>query len=602
MAFNSNDVQDDENFTNHSDPSLSRLERRGGAQVIQDIALNTYWANTVGKTKYPGVYQMYKKELQSNLECLLDSKMTYRQIEEYLNMVGYDSNDIRCSFKKATGIDPVKLEFMRLEDIKAVPGNIPGFNLGWGLSKKNGVESYFVAQDGRGLYVVYAQKNDQERVEEKTFLRHDEALKCLEGLVKDVHRYDMPAKEAVEEAPELDEEEPTSKFYTAIANRFYDLEKKGALATEYVYKTVRDVVTCGNLTEAEGMYLIKKYAGDEVSEALKTGEDLTDDQIQELVNKLGDGTPKADPNSGDVLDNPHPNVDLTLQTNFASRAAARNFLRFIKEDLGGKGRAELSKDAPTTVNWWVELPNANELDKNQMLHGVMDHLNAFLQSPEGNVKDVGEEGVENQAPQRTKIIQAGKVVGEFVRVAANPSPAESVPVHPAHVEDTESQHDDTRKTIKDVQDNTSVSKEVKKRTPQDFFKSTLPNRIEEIATEHIEDVLSYIANRESDIDGFGIVLHSLQYQKHETGKSMGDINPQTGEPSGPPKATISAILEVENKTMSDEKNKKFVLAVFFVNANGQISTSDSVKGEDDIIYGFTQEGFEQYFTKNTKEF
>ena len=444
MAFNTNDVEEDVNFTSDPDTSLRKLERKAGAAVIQDIALNTYWANTVGKTSKPGVYQMYKKELHQNLAAMLDTKMTYRQIEEFLNLVGYDSDDIRCTFEKITGVDPVKLEFMRIEDLKKVPSNIPGFNWGWGLSKKNGVESYFVMHDGRGLFVIYAQKNDQEREEVKCCIRHDEALECLGKLVKDVHRYDMPASVSVEEDPELDLSEPTSKFYIAIANRFYDLEKKGALANEYVLETVRDTVTCGNLTEAEGKLLIKKYAADV------------------------------------------------------------------------------------------------------------------------------------------------------------PSPAETVPVAPAHVEETGPTKDESDKMMKNLQDNTSVTKEIKKRTPQDFFKSTLPNRIEEIATEHIEDVLSYIANRESDIDGFGVKLHSLQYQKHETGKSMGDINPQTGEPSGPPQATISAILEVENKTMPTEKNRKFVLAVFFVNANGQISTSDSVKGEDDIIYGFTQEGLDQYFKKNTK--
>ena len=250
MAFNSNDVEDDGNFTSDSDTSLRRLERKASGAIIQDLMANTYWANTVGKTKYPGVYQMYKRELKQNLEALLETKMTYRQIEEYLGAVGYDSNDVRHCFTKVTGVDPVKIEFMRLEDLKATPGNIPGFNLGWGLSKKGGVESYFLVQDGRGLYVIFAQKNDQEREEIGTFLRHDEAIEHLETLAKGVHRYDLPAKEAAEEAPELDMDEPTSKFYTAIANRFYDLEKKGALATEYVYKTVRDVVTCGNLTEA----------------------------------------------------------------------------------------------------------------------------------------------------------------------------------------------------------------------------------------------------------------------------------------------------------------------------------------------------------------
>lgn len=445
MSLRDYGADEGDTFTNDSDPILKKVERKAGASVVQDLMLGTYWANTVGRTKYPGVYQMHKKELEENLSGLLkDNKMSYRQIEEFLGVIGYDSNDIRCAFEKLTGMDPVKLEFMRQEDLKSTPGNIPGYNCGWGPSKKGGVESYFVMPTQYGFYTVFAQKSDTEREEVKSFLRHDEAIKHLTSLVKDVHRYDLPVLDAVDEAPELDMDEPTSRYYRAVADRFYDLERKGALTSEYIIKTVRDTVTCGNLTEVEGYYLIKKYAGPEV--------------------------------------------------------------------------------------------------------------------------------------------------------------AETVPVTPAHAEETGPSKDQEGASLKDVQENTSVVKEMKKRTPQDFFKATLPNRIEEIATEHIQDVLSYIANRESDIENFGVKLHSLQYQKNdEAMTNVGQVNPQTGELVGPPRATISAILEIENKTMASENNRKFVLAVFFVNANGQIATSDSVKGEDDIIYGFTQEGLEQYFSKNTKQ-
>ena len=68
--------------------------------------------------------------------------------------------------------------------------------------------------------------------------------------------------------------------------------------------------------------------------------------------------------------------------------------------------------------------------------------------------------------------------------------------------------------------------------------------------------------------------------------------------SNAPKATISAILEIKNDDAPEDKNKKFALAVFFVNADGQVTTSDSVKGEDDIIYGFTEDGLTQYFSRS----
>lgn len=41
--------------------------------------------------------------------------------------------------------------------------------------------------------------------------------------------------------------------------------------------------------------------------------------------------------------------------------------------------------------------------------------------------------------------------------------------------------------------------------------------------------------------------------------------------------------------------------IFFVAPDGSISTSDSFKGEDDIIYGFSEEGISQYLEKTSKK-
>ena len=162
--------------------------------------------------------------------------------------------------------------------------------------------------------------------------------------------------------------------------------------------------------------------------------------------------------------------------------------------------------------------------------------------------------------------------------------------------------DDTdSETILEMQDDKNVEDELKKRTPQDFFQSSLPDRIEEIATEHVKDVLTYISNRGSDLEGFEVGLHSLQYLKHEAPKVIGPQIPESSELQGPPRATISAILEIKSSGLQAGHNKKFALAVFFVNSNGAVTTSDSVKGEDDIIYGFTTEGLTQYFSRTKGE-
>jgi hypothetical protein len=216
------EIDDNSNFTNDSDPVLNKLERKAGASVLQDIALNTYWANTVGKTKYPGVYQLHKQELEDNLASLLSSRMSYRELEDFLVTLGYETGDIRCVFKKLTSLDPVHLEFMRVESVKDTPLNIPHYNLGWGFSKKKGAESYFVMPGPAGIFTVHEQVDDLTRKEHCSFLRLDEAMECLGSLVKHVNRYDMKVSELIENALEdMDLEEPTSKAYVASSRSGY---------------------------------------------------------------------------------------------------------------------------------------------------------------------------------------------------------------------------------------------------------------------------------------------------------------------------------------------------------------------------------------------
>jgi len=148
------------------------------------------------------------------------------------------------------------------------------------------------------------------------------------------------------------------------------------------------------------------------------------------------------------------------------------------------------------------------------------------------------------------------------------------------------------------QDTMNVQDEVERTTPSDFFRSVLPDRMDTITPEHIKEVLSYVSHRGKDMSEFEVKLHSLEYQRHEAPKTLVETNPDTGRPSGPPRATVAVILEVSDNTLPKGQNRKYALAVFFVNPDGEIGTSDSVKGEDDIIYGFSEDGFRQYFARD----
>lgn len=150
----------------------------------------------------------------------------------------------------------------------------------------------------------------------------------------------------------------------------------------------------------------------------------------------------------------------------------------------------------------------------------------------------------------------------------------------------------------EYQQNTrDVMEEVERVTPQDFFQSVLPDRMDQITPEHIKHVLTYVSHRQKDMAEFDVKLHSLEYMKHETPQVLVETNPADGRPSGPPRATISIILEIKDKTLPKEKSRKYGLSVFFISPDGEVGTSDSIKGEDDIIYGFSEDGMRQYFSK-----
>jgi hypothetical protein len=401
MAFNNHQVEEDEIMCNEADPVLKKLSRKASS-IIQDLKMGTYWANTVGKTKMPGVYELHKAELRRVMgEMMYGTKMPYRELEDILVEYGYEAGDIRESFREATGVDPMKIELMRHEDMRAVPANIPAYNLGWGMGKKAGC-AYFIMTNPHGLFTIYGQVSDTERKEEASFLRHDEALEHLAKHVKQVHCY---SKSALEQAKYVE-----SAGQKLATDREVKAGREGYISVRAADETADDVASPGHVEEKPGK-------GDE-------NEELAQEQDKKVVN------------------------------------------------------------------------------------------------------------------------------------------------------------------------------EVNRKTPQDFFKSSLPNRIDETAPEHIKNVLVYINNRNTDLSEFEVAIRKFEYMRHDDDKTMITLHPQTGKPTGSTKVTISALIEIKDTTIQEGKNKKFALAVFFVGPDGEITTSDSIKGEDEIIYGFTDAGMAQYFAKN----
>lgn len=424
---------DEDNSMLAADPVIQKIEKKASSPILQDVLMNTYWSNTVGKTKYPGVYEKYLNELECNLSSLIYNKMPYRTIEKTLEEYGYEAGDIRSVFEKVTGVDPVKIEYIRSEDIKRVPANIPTYNLGWGEAKKGENESYFIMKDPDELYSIYHQKNDMEREAVQPFMCLDKAIEELGKMVKGVHRYDIPALDAANNLKE--NKYKYDNRYIEASDRLFDLQKVGKLNNGLVKEYIEASLRHKKIDYEQAVQLFKVYAEDKISP----------DHIEE------------------------------------------------------------------------DTPTKDEKDGDEELKALQD------------------------------------------------------------------------KKIEEV---------IKTKSPQDYFKESLPNRMDETISEQIKNVLSYLNNKNSDLSSFNIDSEKIIHEIHPVTKKMVSINPQNGRVEGDNRATVTTILKIKDSTLPEGQNVKYGVAVFFVGPDGEITTSDSFKGEDDIIYGISEEGFRQYFEKN----
>ena len=94
----------DEGSLSEADPALrAAMTKAAGAAVLQGLETGTYWAENAGDVKKPGVHHLMMRELRSNMRALMAERMTYIQMEDYLQINGYGVEDIRLAFEQEPG-------------------------------------------------------------------------------------------------------------------------------------------------------------------------------------------------------------------------------------------------------------------------------------------------------------------------------------------------------------------------------------------------------------------------------------------------------------------------------------------------------------------
>jgi hypothetical protein len=143
-----------------------------------------------------------------------------------------------------------------------------------------------------------------------------------------------------------------------------------------------------------------------------------------------------------------------------------------------------------------------------------------------------------------------------------------------------------------------VEKELDEKTPQDYFDSVRDKVDEEKSPEHVSKILEYIAKKNAELREFHLEIVSFKYVK-ETPEHTLEETPQAsneGVDYFTSSAIISVLLNVIDLTLATDKNSKYALMVFFIK-DDELTTTDTIKGEDDTIYSLTFEGTKALFAK-----
>lgn len=82
-------------------------------------------------------------EIDRHVERMSEEKLAYVVIEKSLVQMGYQRPNIRRSFHRITGIDPIHA-YLDAANYPVPPGSVPRYNYGWGEAKEGSADYLFV--------------------------------------------------------------------------------------------------------------------------------------------------------------------------------------------------------------------------------------------------------------------------------------------------------------------------------------------------------------------------------------------------------------------------------------------------------------------------
>lgn len=501
---------------------------------------------------------------------ILEDKYTVDYILNYAQSVGYQRQMAEEVFKELTGLSPKLI--VNNNEYYNMPSYVPNMCIAWGTSKSNKEKAFYIVPFEYGYAVM---EKDEVNAPVPTVISATipEAFEELKKVAKGIQTLDKIITKKLLEAEDVQ----TDAHTVHQVNLPY-----AASPLQVLKKNFKDKVLSVSEFEKQASQMLQagELTVDEAEDLMTWKQDLIDED-ESYANEVLQLNENWKPLDAEDIDENSPDYEERVQEAYKQLAGMIEEVDILA-DFAKRSGIDRLFDAYLQLGKDI----ADEWDvKPEAVFGEIT-----LSAPEltKKLEDIDKENFNKEVETWKKSQEQFPWKGGNKK-ASKKVTAENMTLDDIEAEDNKNQVQEEIEKI----DETPAEDIFTESTPEDY----LDKALQEDKVDTINDVVSKCIDKFSekfkDFDKYQVKILSYNTKVLEDDKPVQEEMVQDKEIDA--NAILQVILQITNN--AEEANIKKVLAVFSI-TNGELHWTGTVRGENDQVVAFTEEGLDALFEVN----
>lgn len=484
-----------------------------------------------------------------------EDKYTVDYILNYAQSVGYQRQMAEEVFKELTGLSPKLI--VNNNEYYNMPSYVPNMCIAWGTSKSNKEKAFYIVPFEYGYAVM---EKDEVNAPIPTVISATipEAFEELKKVAKGIQTLDKIITKKLLEAEDVQ----TDAHTVHQVNLPYT-----ASPLQVLKKNFKDKVLSVSEFERQASKLLasEEITVDEAEDLMAWKQDLIDED-ESYANEVLQLNENWKPLDAEDIDENAPDYEERVQEAYKQLAGMIEEVDILA-DFAKRSGIDRLFDA------YIQLGKdiANEWDvKPEAVFGEI-----ALSAPEltKKLEDIDKENfnkeVETWKKQSSKKVTAENITLDDI--------------------EAENNKDQVQEEIEKI-DETPVEDIFAESTPEDYLDKALQEDKVDTINNVVSKCIDKFSEKFKDFDKYQVKILSYNTKVLGDDKSVQEEMVEDKELNA--NAILQIILQITNN--AEETNTKKVLAVFSI-TNGELHWTGTVRGENDQVVAFTEEGLDALF-------